>query len=105
MTTYFLIFLRGYIDGDGCFYISKKGNLNMNITCSSDKPLLYIQKKLHLYDITSYVYKEKENKYKLMCTNKNSIIFLIDRLYYTDDLFCLKRKYEKINIYKSGSAA
>ena len=77
----------------------------MNITCSSDKPLLYIQKKLHLYDITSYVYKEKENKYKLMCTNKNSIIFLIDRLYYTDDLFCLKRKYEKINIYKSGSAA
>lgn len=67
---YFFDFLRGYIDGDGCFYFNKNNKLNVNITCSSYSPLSYIQNKLSEYNIISYVYKEKDRKYRFMCSEK-----------------------------------
>lgn len=100
----FFDFLRGYIDGDGCFY-NGKTNTIMHITCSSDVPLKYIQDKLKQYNIDTTVYMEKERKYRLLCSNLNSISNLVNRLYYKDDLFCLKRKYEKIKTLIIGSAA
>lgn len=99
----FFDWLRGYIDGDGCFYNKQKSTL-MHITCSSQVPLKYIQSKLSEYGIETKVYEENPRKYRLICTNKNSLYILANRLYYEDGLFYLKRKYEKVK-HLLGSAA
>lgn len=91
----FFDFLRGYIDGDGCYYTNKR-NTYMHITCASTYPLNYIHEKLLKFNIKTSIYTEHENKHRLMCTNNDSMKLLINHLYYEDDLFCLKRKYEKI---------
>lgn len=92
---YFFDFLRGYIDGDGCYY-NDSGHTYMHITCSSKNILIYIKEKLSLYNIQARIYKESDNKFRLMCVNTTEMTKLINRLYYKDDLFYLKRKYNKI---------
>jgi len=100
---FFFDFLRGYIDGDGCFYTDDKWTY-MHITSASIAPLEYIQKKLLNYDIETRMYTENEKKHRLMCINTNEVKKLVSRLYYEDGLFCLSRKYEKIE-HLLGSAA
>ena len=92
---FFFDFLRGYIDGDGCFYKYKNGTY-MHITCATLKPLMYIQSKLKQYDIETRIYTENKNKHRLMCVNSIEMNKLVNHLYYEDGLFCLQRKYEKI---------
>ena len=92
---YFFDFLRGYIDGDGCYYINN-GYTYMHITCSSQYVLKYLQQKLLTYNIETKLYCEKAKKYRLMCISKNEMSKLVNRLYYKDDLFFLKRKYNLI---------
>ena len=99
----FFDWLRGYIDGDGCFYNNQK-TTSMHITCSTQSPLKYIQSKLKEYGIMTSIYEENPKKHRLTCTNKNSLYILVNRLYYEDGLFCLKRKYEKVK-HLLGSAA
>ena len=101
----FFDYLRGYIDGDGCFHNNKNGSTICHITCSSPEPLLYLQNKLIEYDIYTKVYQEKERKYRLICYEEKSICNLVNRLYYEDGLFYLTRKYEKISSLLKGSAA
>ena len=91
----FFDYLRGYIDGDGCYY-NNKNSIYMHITCASLEPLKYIQSKLKEYDIETHIYSENEKKHRLMCTNTIEMNKLLNHLYYEDGLFCLKRKYEKI---------
>ena len=100
----FFDWLRGYIDGDGCYYTNKATNTYMHITCCSKEPLLYVQNKLKEYSIKSTIYSETSRKYRLMCTDYNSLHTLVNHLYYQDDLFYLQRKYEKIK-HLLGSAA
>ena len=100
---FFFDFLRGYIDGDGCYYTD--GNQTyMHITCASIAPLMYIQDKLNNYEIKTQIYTENEKKYRLMCTSFNEMNKLVNRLYYDDDLFCLKRKYQKVKHFLGFAA-
>lgn len=99
---FFFDFLRGYIDGDGCFYTDDKWTY-MHITCASRVPLEYLQKKLSSYSIETRIYTENEKKHRLMCVNTNEMKKLVGRLYYEDGLFCLSRKYERIK-HLLGSA-
>lgn len=101
---YFFDFLRGYIDGDGCYWKFKK-NYYMHITCATNKVLYYIQNILFEYGIKTQVYMEHDNKYRLMCTNIESMSTLIQMLYKDDSALYLKRKYELIKSYLRGSAA
>lgn len=91
----FFDFLRGYIDGDGCYYVDNK-HTYMHITCAQIKPLEYIQSKLHGFNINTHIYSENCNKHRLMCINSVEMNKLINHLYYQDGLFYLTRKYEKI---------
>lgn len=91
----FFDFLRGYIDGDGCYYIDNNCTY-MHITCGNRVPLEYVQNKLEQFNIKTKIYTENDRKYRLMCTSFNEMNKLINCLYYKDDLFCLQRKYEKI---------
>lgn len=91
----FFDFLRGYIDGDGCYYCDNN-NTYMHITCGSMEPLKYIQNKLNEFGIKTQLYTENDKKHRLMCTSFNEMDKLINHLYYKDGLFYLQRKYEKI---------
>ena len=103
---YFFDFLRGYIDGDGCYFLSgrNKNLLNMHITCSSPVPLEWVQSHLERYGIHSNVYCESERKFRLYCTNHNDLNKLLKLMYHDNFSFCLSRKYEKIKSFLYGSA-
>lgn len=100
---YFFDFLRGYIDGDGCFY-NYNGGVVCSITCASKAPLEWIYDKLLLYGIKTQVYKEKDRKYKLFCSNNESMKKLVNLLYHQNFSFCLKRKYVKIKSFLGFAA-
>lgn len=100
----FFDFLRGYIDGDGCYYI-KNNNVSMHITCATRIPLEYISLKLKYLNIHTSIYKLEERKYRLVCYRPNDMKQLINLLYYNNDVFCLKRKFTKIKTLINGSAA
>jgi len=89
----FFDFLRGYIDGDGCFYINKN-HVYMHITSASIVALKYLQSRLNYFGINTKVYTEKERKHRLMCVNTAEMIKLINLLYKNEDCICLKRKYD-----------
>lgn len=99
----FFDFLRGYIDGDGCFCVNKK-YITCHITCSSIITLKYIQEKLQEFNIDSTIHTEFEGKNRIYISYKDMKTF-INHLYYEDDLFCLQRKYEKIKHLINGLAA
>ena len=101
---FFFDWLRGYIDGDGCFYKSKK-HYYLHITCAVEDTLKILQNKLSCYNISTTIYKENERKYRLYCTSIKDMSILINKLYPTSDVFCLTRKYNKIKEYLIGSAA
>lgn len=101
---FFFDFLRGYIDGDGCFY-QNKGHIYMHITCGMKKPLECLKERLINYGIETNIYKLNDRKYRIYCTNQNSMVKLVGCLYYTDSLLFLYRKYNKIKSLLSGSAA
>lgn len=91
----FFDFLRGYIDGDGCYYVNN-GHTYMHITCASIVPLRYLQDKLKSFCIETHIYSENSTKHRLMCINTQEMQKLVNCLYYSNDVFCLIRKYDKI---------
>ena len=99
----FFDFLRGYIDGDGCYYIDN-GQTYMHITCASKIPLLYLQEKLKSFDIETRIYSENKKKHRLMCINGKAMHKLINSLYKDKDCICLTRKYERIKHFLSLAA-
>ena len=101
----FFDFLRGYIDGDGCYYCDRnKGCLTMHITCASAVPLEWIRDTLKQYGIYSYVYCEHERKYRLFCSRQKDLSALLSLLYHDNFSLCLSRKYNKIKSFLDGSA-
>lgn len=100
---FFFDFLRGYIDGDGCYY-NDNNQTYMHITCASISILNHIQNKLNNFGIKTQIYTENDRKYRLMCTSFNDMNKLVNCLYYEDGLFCLQRKYEKIKHFLGFTA-
>lgn len=98
---YFFDFLRGYIDGDGCYYC-KGNNVNMKIVCASSFVLEWIQLILNEYGINTNIYHENELKHSLNCTNQDSMKILINLLYHDNYSLCLTRKYDKIKNLLNG---
>ena len=102
---YFFDFLRGYIDGDGCYYINRNGNCEITITCAQYQPLEWILSVLQQMNICTSVYQEYDTKYRLYCFRKTDVKNLLNKLYYNDNGFCLIRKFNKIKPYLDGFAA
>lgn len=98
---YFFDFLRGYIDGDGCYY-DNHGYIGMHITCASVEILEWVKLVLDEHGISTSIYKEKDLKYRLSCTNKESIETLVKFLYHDNFSLCLSRKYDKIKHLLDG---
>lgn len=98
---YFFDFLRGYIDGDGCYY-DNHGYIGMHITCASVEILEWVKLVLDEHGISTSIYKEKDLKYRLNCTNKESVKTLVEFLYHDNFSLCLSRKYDKIKHLLDG---
>lgn len=99
---YFFDFLRGYIDGDGCYYITKSNTVNVKIVCASSFVLEWIQSVLNDYDIKTNIYHENELKHSLNCMNMNGVEKLLNLLYHDKCSLYLTRKYNKIKYLLKG---
>lgn len=96
--SFFFDFLRGYIDGDGCFYTNNSYTY-MHITCASKVVLEQLQIKLRQFDIDTRIYTEREKKYRLACVNIHEMQKLTNKLYGEKDVFCLMRKKMLVEHY------
>lgn len=97
---YFVAFLRGFLDGDGCIYIQSNKNLIMvNFTNSNYEFLNYLNNQLkNQMNISGNMYKEKDKKYRLIIYRKKDVKILLDNIYSDLSYSYLSRKYQ---IYKS----
>ena len=104
---FFFDFLRGYIDGDGCYWSTaqRPNCVYLHITCASKKVLEYLQERLFAYDIKTKIYTENDRKHRLMCTNYDDMSVLINKMYYNKDALCLIRKIKLIEKYFDEEAA
>ena len=103
-------FIRGCIDGDGCWHIrnrigtkgqSIKPGILLQFTGSSYPFLESIQNILMKdTEYTNKIYKIKnKNCYELKFSGSKQCKRIFDMIYYDKNLFCLDRKYNIVNSY------
>lgn len=94
-TDYNLVFdfIRGYVDGDGCLYFTKTGNLNLEIIGTTD--FLMGIKQIFPNHFSNLLTDKrwKNNTKKIVSCGKNSQ-FVLDILYKNSNIY-LNRKYQK----------
>jgi len=101
-----LYWFRGFIDGDGCFYINKKNyNKQFSVSSTYDQDWTFFKNLCSRLNIKTYSIKQskrlvlnKEQKYShLRITNKNDIIKLGNFIYngFQVDRMGLLRKFNK----------
>lgn len=95
-------YLRGYIDGDGCYYCGGRKNQlgfrhTIEIVSKTKEPLEWFREFLEKHDISPKVYHIKgQDKWKLYIMSKNDIIKALSLIYDgANEGIMLKRKYEK----------
>lgn len=103
----FFDFLRGYVDGDGCYWstVQRPNCVYLHITCASRKVLEYLQDRLTQFGIKTQIYTEDDRKHRLMCTNYDDMKNLVNKMYPNKDVFCLERKIKLIEKYFDEEAA
>lgn len=82
--------LRGIIDGDGSITELNKSSY-IHIHSISDEFLIQIQDFLLQYKIKSFIKKEKNCK-KLSIYKNKDVYFLYEKMYYSTDLFLIRKK-------------
>lgn len=95
---YQIYFIRGFIDGDGSFYIGSKGCTQLSIASSVEQDWEGLKSKLENYGLTlsiNRIYIDKGNSSRLRCTNTKLIKNFLEILYKVKDNIWLTRKYEK----------
>ena len=97
---YFMDFIRGYFDGDGCLYVAPKLSKSQITFTSSNKAFLeYLQKRLCVeYNINTHIYTEHERKHRLQCSGAD-MRELLRMMYYDSHSVYLDRKYAKYLTY------
>lgn len=109
---YFLYFLRGLIDGDGCFSINFNNNRHycqLIISGRYEQDWSFLKEKIETFfnvkfSIYKQQYKLKNGKINhsscIRCSSVNDIIKIVEILYKENDGIFLQRKYDKVNIIK-----
>ena len=108
---YYISYIRGYFDGDGCFYANfEKHKFNWYI-CGAKKDLLEWIRSILLnqYGLISYLHtsskilSQGDPFYTLQIYKKDTIVSLFENLYIPNTLY-MKRKYQKMkNFYEINS--
>lgn len=89
-------YIRGFIDGDGCFYINKnnENKKNLEIVAYDETILIDIQNELIRNDIISKIYTRQNGNKKLGVYANKSLVELYHYLYDGATIF-MERKHEK----------
>ena len=102
---YWAYFLRGYIDGDGCYYIQSKKNTfktTFSITSAYDQDWTGIQKLLEYFGLKTKVIQRQTktgcSSYIRNC-NSQEIKSFVEKIYAEKDNIWLPRKYEKVQFF------
>lgn len=100
---FFMDFLRGYFDGDGCLYVApKRYRSQLTIVSAHAEVLQYISDVLQKqYGIKSSIYQELKHKFRLHVFGKH-LLPLLDLMYANGDAICLQRKKDKYLALKTG---
>lgn len=100
---FFMDFLRGHFDGDGCFYSFKDKRwpnsfmFYMNFVSSNLPHLLWLRERInYLLKIKGHISKNGVNTWALKFAKRESRI-LVSKIYYNKNVPCLERKRKKIN--------
>lgn len=90
---YYVDYIRGYIDGDGCISIHMDGEtLAISLSFVGNKD--FVVKLAAIIDIPHYLMRCKNNLYQIKYSKFNSIR-VIKKLYFPESTFCLYRKRNK----------
>ncbi len=99
---YFIDFLRGHFDGDGCTYSywdprwKSSFMLYTTFTSASKKHLVWLKHEIKkMYKIEGQIGFQGKSTFNLRYAKQNSLI-LLKKIYYKDNLPCLRRKRLKI---------
>ena len=92
---YFVHFLMGLFDGDGCFSANK-----MKIVCTENVATWLNKKIYELYGLDSKIYNIKGSVAKKFNIQKKSHVLAIMNLLYENNKFFLQRKKDKFDISK-----
>ena len=89
-------YIRGFIDGDGCFYINHNNEKKkcFEMVAYDQSILKEIQEEFSKHNITSTIYTKKNNNKKIGVYSNQSLINLHHYLYDDASIF-MQRKYEK----------
>lgn len=102
---YWNYFLRGYIDGDGCYYIQSKKNTYgtiFSITGAYEQDWTGMQECLEYFGLkTKIVRRETKTGCSSYIKNCNSheIKTFVEKIYAEKDNIWLPRKYEKVQFF------
>jgi len=94
------LFYRGYIDGDGCFYITDTAT-QFILSSSYDQDWKHIEKLFKYLDINKYQIKKTISKNnhkfsKIRISSREAVKKLVEYIYKDTTDICLKRKFEKV---------
>ena len=95
---YHIYFLRGLIDGDGCFYLGNKGCHQFSIASSINQDWSSLILELEKLGLNLSINKESYNSgnsSRIRCSNTKNIKKFIEILYKVKDNIWLTRKYNK----------
>ena len=100
---YIFDFLRGHLDGDGCFYSywdprwKSSFMYYVNFTSSSEKHITWIQTTLSkMLSIKGHISKAEKGSIINLRYAKRESLKLLRKIYYSPDVVCLSRKRLKI---------
>ena len=102
-------FIRGYFDGDGCIYITKKNRIRCHFDSVSTIFLEQLRKFLYDTGINSYLYISKNNNgkykdlYRLEIAGVEYTQKFLQYIYNNSQIY-LDRKYEKYYGSNAGLA-
>lgn len=95
-TAYVRDFVRGYLDGDGCIYISPKNHCIVSFTCANGEFLRELDRVIcKEIGFNGSIYTENDRKYRLMYYRAQDVKSLLDWIYLGCGCYKLLRKYEK----------
>lgn len=89
-------YIRGFIDGDGCFYINKNNpkKKSFEIVAFDETILIDIQNEFLKNNIVSKIYT-KQNRNKKLGVYSNDSLIKLHHYLYDDATIFMQRKYEK----------
>jgi hypothetical protein len=100
---FFSDFLRGHLDGDGCFYSYfdprwKSSFMYYTVfNSASSKHVIWLQQKIQkLYGLKGHITKTKKHSCISLKYAKKESGILLSKIYYNDQISCLNRKRLKI---------